>query len=279
MATRRKAARKPTTRAKTKLAAKSRKTQAKVEASEVIEIVFETEDTEPISAPPVPAKPKIDERRRNSRHAVAGLSGTFLFSTEARIIDLSLDGMALETSAYLQIGRSYSLKLDHKKLGFPLRGVVKWCSLKRTTRDSKGDVVAVYRAGIKFENIFADKAKSLLVFLEENAEITLEEEIRGRFKLPKGQSAGLTGKAEFSVTTISLSGMSVECSVPLAIDDAVDLDLLLGESSVAVAGRIASSREVTRDEGQSSHHIGIEFVAQTAKSKKTLESFLQGSSK
>lgn len=279
MPTRKKATLESADNAKTESPAEPCATIARVEASEAIEIVFDTGEAIAISAPRPLAEPKFEERRRNSRHAVAGLSGTFLFSTDARVIDLSLDGMALETSAYLQVGRSYSLKLHHKKLEFPLRGVVQWCSLKRTTRDDKGDVLAVYRAGIRFENIFADKAKTLLEFLEENAVITVEQQIRGRFKLPKGHSAGLSGQANFSVTTISLSGMSVECSVPLPMDDVVELDLQLGDSSVAVAGRIASGHEIDQDDDQRVHHIGIEFVNQTAKSKRTLESFLHGSSK
>ena len=279
MATIKRAARKSAKKAKSKRSKKSGETQHKVEASEAIEIVFETGDEISITAPPPLAKPKIKEKRRNTRHAVAGLSGTFLFSTDARVIDLSLDGMSLETSAYLQIGRSYSLKLHHKKLEFPLRGVVQWCSLKRTTRDTKGDVLAIYRAGVKFDNIFADKAKTLMEFLEENAVITLEEQVRGRFKLPNGQFAGVTGKADFNVTTVSLSGLSAESSVALAIDDAVELDLQLGESSVAVAGRIASSHEVALEDAQTVHHIGIEFVGQSTKSRKTLESFLRSSSK
>jgi hypothetical protein len=274
-----KATTKPKKKAATKRAVKPRKKSAKPKVSDAIEIIIEADETvEPEQLTPIPAKPKFDERRRNLRHTVDGLSGTFLFSTDARVIDLSLDGMSLETSAYLQIGRSYSLKLNHKKLEFPLRGIVQWCSLKRTARDNKGDVLAVYRAGLRFDNIFADKAKTLLEFLEENAVIRVEEQIRGRFKLPRTQSAGVTGTADFTVTTISLSGMSIETVVALAIDDPMEFDLQLGESSIAISGGIASSQEATLDDGQAIHRTGVEFVSQTAKSKRTLESFLHSTS-
>ena len=36
-----------------------------------------------------------DERRRHPRLPVEGVSGGFLFSTNAKILNLSLDGMAL----------------------------------------------------------------------------------------------------------------------------------------------------------------------------------------
>lgn len=280
MPTRKKTGGKSSTKTKPKRAAKPRKTKPRPEVEEAIEIIFDTTDESKISPPPpLPVKPKIVERRRNARHTVVDLVGTFLFSTDAKVIDLSLDGMSLETNAYLQVGRSYSLKLDNKKIDFPLRGVVQWCSLKRTAPDDKGNILAVYRAGIKFDNIFADKAKLLLEFLEENAVFTLEEQIRGRFKIPKGQSTGVSGTADISVTTISLSGMSIECPVPIPIDDTVELDLHLGESSLVVSGRIASSQEIQSDESETLHHIGVEFVGQTSKSRRTLESFLQKSSK
>ena len=75
----------------------------------------------------------MEERRRNQRYAVQDVRGMLLLSTEAKIVNMSLTGMAVETESRLRLGRLYSLKLQHEsELAIPLSGTVVWCQLRQS---------------------------------------------------------------------------------------------------------------------------------------------------
>jgi hypothetical protein len=70
----------------------------------------------------------------------------------ARLVNLSATGAAIETSEPPRIGAELQCELENDQTLALIPGEVKWCRLGDTTNDDDGDVVPVYRAGIHFRN-------------------------------------------------------------------------------------------------------------------------------
>lgn len=217
-----------------------------------------------------------DERRTNTRYQVEGIKGSFLFTTGARVLNLSLDGMSLETNNPLKIGREYSLRLDEGAHQMPLRGTVVWCTLVKTARDENGDVQPVFRAGIHFADIMSGKANELRSFIHKNAVISLENRLFGRFRIEAERPADLSLEAEFTVRQISLSGMLVETEVALPVGTLCNLFVEVGSVRFDAMARIAHIERPDADDNatETPAYLGIEFVELSEESLLTLESFI-----
>jgi hypothetical protein len=70
----------------------------------------------------------------------------------ARLLNLSADGAAIETNVPPRIGAEVLCELENQQTTVMIPGEVRWCKLGSTSSDEGGDVVPVYRAGIRFSN-------------------------------------------------------------------------------------------------------------------------------
>ncbi len=215
------------------------------------------------------------ERRACERHLVEGVQGIFLSNIDARVVNLSLDGIAVETNHYLQVGREYALKLNRGDENIPLRGSVVWCSLVRTTKDEKLEVLPVYRAGIHFEQALSGPATNLHQFIEENAVISLEKRLFGRFKTKSDESADVQYEARFVVRQLSQSGMQIQTDVLPAVDSSVELEMILDSKLFQAAGRIVHAQQRKRQGEQRLRvEVGIEFPKLSVAAQRTLDEFI-----
>jgi len=216
-----------------------------------------------------------DERRTHARYQVKGIKGSFLFTTDARVLNLSLDGMSLETNNPLKIGREYSLRLDEGDQHMPLRGTVVWCTLVKTARDEKGEVQPVFRAGIHFADIMSGKANELRSFIHKNAVISLENRLFGRFRIEAERPADLSLEAEFKVHQVSISGMLVESEVALPIGTLCDVQVEFGGVKFEAKARIAhADRPEAQQAPGTPVFLGLEFVELSEDASLILESFV-----
>ncbi|MCP4205326.1 MAG: PilZ domain-containing protein [bacterium] len=240
--------------------------------------VFDSWGAEVLIPPPREAleDTMADERRNNTRYDVEGIRGSFLFTTGARVLNLSLDGMSLETNNPLKIGHEYSLRLDEGKNQMPLKGTVVWCTLVKTTRDSKGDVQPVFRAGVHFADIMSGKANELRSFIHKNAVISLENRLFGRFRIEAARPADLSLEAEFTVRQISLSGMLVETEVAPPIDTECQLYVEVSGVKFEATARIVrvERQDIQDDSIDKPVFLAIEFIELSEDSMLTLESFI-----
>lgn len=85
------------------------------------------------------------DRRSNRRVEGSGTTGRLGTSVAARILDLSLSGVRLETSAALAPGGRYPLQVDGGTAR-PLGVEVVWCRLERAGIPGRG---ALFRAGAR----------------------------------------------------------------------------------------------------------------------------------
>ncbi len=88
------------------------------------------------------------ERRGQPRYPARSI-GFRSSQIQASLIDLSRDGLAIESLEHPPIGGTLVFALEQGATRADADGEVCWCNLKRTYRTAEGDVVAVYRAGIR----------------------------------------------------------------------------------------------------------------------------------
>jgi hypothetical protein len=215
------------------------------------------------------------ERRRHPRHQVNDVEGTLHFSSGAKIINMSLTGMAVETDTQMRVGRSYSLTLKHGA-DFVLRlsGAVVWCHLRGIRKTDGGETKSVYHAGFRFEDVLTEKAQELTRFLEATAIIALDTRISGRFKLKLTEPVDLDTEYPFVVKTISASGLLLETETTPPEGTIFDMEVRLHGVVLETRGRIVHTREVTDPKKGRVTQIGVEFVESAEAERRAIEDFI-----
>lgn len=215
-----------------------------------------------------------EEKRRHKRFIVNGIHGNVLFSSDMEILNMSMDGAAIETTKRLNINREYTFKFKYKNAVLNLRGLVVWSMLTYRERKGSKEIIPVYRGGIRFTDILNEKTTLLLNFIEENKIRTLEKRLSGvRFKIAAPENIELDYTYKYEVKRMSLSGMLIEIENPLDLNYRYDIELFINENVLKVEGRVANCTEIKSESG-AVYDIGIEFVKVSDNDKKLLKNFL-----
>ena len=214
------------------------------------------------------------ERRRCKRHAVKGIRGNVRFLTDLKLIDISVSGAAIETKKRLDVNREYNFKIDHKGIPLNVKGLVVWSLLIRSDKTEAGDLVPIYRSGVKFIDSLDEKTTALVSFIEEGKVRTLDRRVGGvRCKITTPQNIKVGYPCEYVVKKISLSGMEIETEHP--IDSALrhEMKLILNEEVLTLTGRVVTRTEVPSENG-TKYHMGVEFIEISDKDEELLRHFL-----
>jgi len=222
-------------------------------------------------------KRPIVERRRSPRYTVEGVQGILHVSTGAKILNMSLTGMAVEADLQVRVGRSYSLTLKHgADFALTLSGTAVWCHLRSLRKTEDGEAKSVYHAGFRFDDTLTQKALDLTHFLEATAVIAVEQRISGRFKLKFAKPVDLDTAYQFIVKTISASGVLIETDMPATVGTVFDMEMSLQGATLEARGRVAHSRDVLEARRGRVSLLGIEFVRMSDKDRRALEDYIAG---
>lgn len=93
----------------------------------------------------------VPERRRSPRYP-AGSIGFRSGQIQACLIDLGSGGVAIESLEHPPIGGTLIFALERGSVRAEADAEVCWCNLKRTYRTAEGDIVPVYRAGLRLSD-------------------------------------------------------------------------------------------------------------------------------
>lgn len=218
---------------------------------------------------------KKDEKRRHDRFSAEDVSGSFSFTVEASVINISLGGLAVRTQTQLKVGREYRFRMGGEEDAVQLSGTVRWCRLSGTERQESGDVVPVYEAGISFDDVLTEKADQLVRFMEQNIVLDLKRRITGRFKLDASDPVQLETDAGFEVKQISLAGMMLESDLALKPDTMLELEMRLKRRKFTSLARIIYVSEISLEEGELKYRVGLEFIDTAPKMRALLEEFIR----
>ena len=214
------------------------------------------------------------DKRKSRRHAVEGISGNVLYTSALEVLNISIDGAAIETSRRLELNREYTFKIKRGRACLDLRGLIVWATLVSKTDKETGTIMPVYRVGVRFTDTLSDKANMLRQFIEENKIKSIEKRLGGvRFKIRNGEKVKIDLQHEYRVKKISLSGMLVDTAFPLELNARHNIELFLNGHALQITIRVAHSRDITVD-GITRYDIGIEFIEMSGQDANVLQNFL-----
>jgi hypothetical protein len=224
----------------------------------------------------VPGPPHgLPERRRSPRHAVHEVHGTMHISSDAKVLNMSLIGMAVQSGTAMRVGRSYAITLtNNQKHEFRLQGTVVWCRLRALKKSERGDTSPLYEAGFKFADTLSDKADSLLRFMQESAVVALEQRVSGRFKVNLDRPVSLNTQCDFVIRSISSEGLLIETEVVPEPTEMLEMELALDDRPLTLKGRIIHSREVEGGEARRFVQVGVAFAELGDADRRAIEAYI-----
>ncbi|HUH65269.1 MAG TPA: PilZ domain-containing protein [Syntrophales bacterium] len=222
----------------------------------------------------------MQDSRRYTRFTlkVLEVTGKIIFASEVEVVDISIGGISIKANRRLNIGGEYVLKLEDRQRAISLKGTVVWSSLGETKQGRHGEVIPIYKAGLKFLNISVEKITELLNFIEDHKKeevyVIGSSRLNIRFHVDDEKKTLLDYPASYKAKKISLGGMLIECVLPLEIGSTIPMELFLhNDNIIKFVGRVASCL-VLEDGGQKLYDVGIEYLGLTDKDKDVLKSFV-----
>jgi len=230
----------------------------------------------------------MQNTRRYERYKanLIGINGRIILAKFVKILDISIGGVSLQTEKRLNIGNEYTLKIDSKKKLFTVKGIVVWSVLNNSIKDSKGNIVPIYTAGIKFTNVSGEKINEITDFMQTykrerdtNQKVNLfsssGRRLYVRIHVTTPEKAVLNYQESYKVKTLSLGGMLIESSHSLEAESTVPMELIFPEDkSIIFQGRVASCLQ-KKGEDLVHYDIGIDFVNMTEKDREILHEIIR----
>jgi hypothetical protein len=96
--------------------------------------------------------PDVIDTRRHTRYPVAGIYGSLRSPFDVRVINLSREGMALETAEPLQPGETQFVEVRHRGQNVSFEVSVRWCRRRGGDPDAASE--ALYHAGVSFLDMY-----------------------------------------------------------------------------------------------------------------------------
>ncbi len=215
----------------------------------------------------------ISENRKNKRYVVEGLQGNLIYSSDLEILNISIDGAAIETTRRLELNREYTFKMQYNNTQLILRGRVVWAVLV-SKKGRAESFLPRYRAGIQFADTLSEKQQILRRFIEENRLRAMESRIGGlRCKISNTGAMKINLPRKYQVRKISMSGMLVETDYPLDINAHFDIELLLKDTMVSILVKVVNCTQRSSLK-TSPYDIGMEFITMSENDKDILQKLL-----
>jgi hypothetical protein len=226
------------------------------------------------------------EERAHKRFVVRDMDidGKMLFAREVKVMDVCMLGISLKADRRFEIGREYTVKLAYKDKALLLKGTVVWSVLNGKNTGSRGNVIPIYEAGIKFTGSPCDELRGLIDLIDSqkqrHSELDSVDKVSRQKPAPKFQSDPLQkGIVDLTVgyrlKKVSLNGLLVESEWELALDTRLPMEISLPRhGAISFMGRVAYC---LRGESAANTHynIGIEFIGMSLGDKEKVKRLIR----
>jgi hypothetical protein len=219
-------------------------------------------------------------RHPRFRLSAAELNGQMTFASEVSILDIGLGGVSVRADKRLNIGGTYLLKLDGPRQSLSLRCEVAWARFSGTRRSDDGESTAIYTAGMKFVDLAPEHAGALQLLIDTLAPDAVPDDgdrrSYPRFPPKPPGLALLDFPADYTVRTISLGGMLIQCPSPIDPESRIPMQLVLqGGQVIEFQGRVVSCQPAPSGD-VASYYAGIEFIGLAEDGRTALAAFIAG---
>jgi c-di-GMP-binding flagellar brake protein YcgR len=226
------------------------------------------------------------DKRRYKRFVVdiLEINTRMTFARNVKIYDISVGGIALRVDRQLNLGAEYTLKIEGKGKALSLKGIVIWSLLSESLTDPNGNVIPIYKAGMKFLDCGKEKSSEIADFIKAHMKDLSRQvdvvsmkgtRIHLRFLIEDPEQAILDFREQCRVKKIGFGGMLVESDHHLDVESKYPLEITITEDkSIRLTGRVASCLLVKKKEGER-YDIGIEFLDVSERTRGLLSEFIR----
>lgn len=173
-----------------------------------------------------------------------GAHGEVALSLNARVLDIGLAGLAIETDTRLTPPHSLGMRIGSSTGELDLSGYVVWCFFHGTASAPTGEQQPVYRAGIEFSDVLTQRATDLLRFLEAHAVVTMETRLFGRFRLDETGPVAVHSKGPFQFVSVRDDALEIDASLGLEPTLGAQISIqLAGETESHLTTAVELARE------------------------------------
>jgi hypothetical protein len=228
----------------------------------------------------------MEEKRRDKRFSVniMEINGKMVLATYVEILDISIGGVSFKANRRLNMGSEYSLRMESGDTELTVRGIIVRATLSESLKDSRGNNVLVYSAGMQFTGTSEKKIKEIEAFIQNNMksadrQIDLHSpsgrRLYVRVLIENPDQAVLNVDENYQVKNICLGGMMIESEHALEIESLVPLEIyFIEDNSLKVTGRVVSCITIT-DQEPMHYNIGMEFTEMPEKDRGILIEFIR----
>jgi c-di-GMP-binding flagellar brake protein YcgR len=227
----------------------------------------------------------MQDRRQHNRYRtdVMEINGKMVLAKSVKILDISIGGVCFQTEKSLNVGCEYTLKMEGKGRVLTVKGFVVWAILSGSLADSDGNIIPIYKAGMKFIDVSDEKINEIVNFIEDHKKAVDKQvdlynpsgnRLFVRICIEDPEEAILNYHGSYKVKNISLGGMLIESEHLLEIESKLPMEMILNEeSSIKFLGRIINCLLV-KDKDIEHYDIRVEFVEMSEKDKEILVKFI-----
>jgi len=223
----------------------------------------------------------MQERRRYKRLVTEGMGieCRMQFHTNVELLNISPTGASIALDRRLTMGDEYTLHVECQDNSILLKGIIVWEKIVGSKKNERGEVIPIYEAGIRFDNVITEKGLEIIDFIEKNlAPQRFKSRLRGvRVDVKNRGTTVITDyHKSYYVLKISEGGMLIETDEPYGVDEKYDMEIKLLErdGSVRFTGRVASLIEMT-ERRPPKYEVGIEIVEIKEDDMERLREFIE----
>jgi c-di-GMP-binding flagellar brake protein YcgR len=226
----------------------------------------------------------MDNNRRYERYSTESidLHGKILFSTDIRILNMSVGGISFTSDKCLTNGGVYVLRLERKDSKIYLEGSILWSKPNENSQEDGNS--KAFTVGMKFLHPSYNQRREIEQFIQDNfidyqkvetfAPVMSGIRIYVRFRINAPDKATINCAEHYKVRRISKSGMLIESSNLLPIEDRAPMQMRLSEKKdIAFWARIVTCHAIRKAEPMH-YAIGIEFIDMSEKDRSALDGFV-----
>ena len=214
-------------------------------------------------------------RRRFRRFEMRETSVTMVSDTFARVIDVSVNGLSVETQAQLKMGKSYTFDLSHGNDLLVVNGTIRWSKLHGARKTDTGTMEKVFLAGVNLEELSVHEDMKLTGFIEQFADVAPGEKLFARLNPKPGDASNNNSGIGVKVKNISRRKILVESELGLQLGTSCDVALNLRDQEFKARARIISLEERPDTKPEQRHWIGAEFTTITPEHQTILSDFIR----
>jgi hypothetical protein len=185
------------------------------------------------------------------------------------VLNLSADGLAIETGAWLEVGKSYEVKVQSGPDAMEIKGQVVWCRLVGFREGTPR-----YQAGLHFGTALNQSGRRVVHFAEGAGATAGSRRLFGRWEMTDDSTAELRADVRFRVRRLSQSGMLIHTTTPPALDSRIVFELALGDGELHGAALVRNVIE-SEDGPEGGWMVGAQFVDLDRRDALRLKSFLE----